>query len=369
MPWGKDGGKQGPWGRPGGMQGGSNGGGKRPPPPQGPDFDKWLRDAQDRVRRSMGGGGDRRNFLLLGGLAAAVLLIFNMVYFVGPDEQGVVMRFGQYHRSTPPGVGFHLPYPIETVRTPKVTSVNRVEIGFRSGSGRYSSVSSSAIPEESLMLTGDANIVDINFEVQWKIGKAEEFLFNVRNPEETVKAVAESVMREVVGRTPIAGVLAEEKLTVGQSVKKLMQDTLNGYGAGVEIVSVNLLKADPPAQVIDAFRDIQTAKADMVTARNEAEAYRNDILPRARGEAEKLVLDAEAYKQQSIARAGGEAARFKSVYEEYRQSRDVTRRRLYVETMEEILQGVNKVIMDKQASAVPYLPLDQLKSKTREEKK
>lgn len=213
------------------------------------------------------------------------------------------------------------------------------------------------------MLTGDENIVDINFEVQWKIARAEEFLFNVRNPEETVKAVSESSMREVIGKTEIATVLAEGKLLVEQATKKLIQDTLNSYKAGVEVVSVNLLKVDPPAQVIDAFRDVQTARADLETSRNQAEAYRNDILPKARGEAEKMVLDSEAYKQEVIARARGEAARFASVFGEYRQARDATRKRMYLDTMEEILHGMQKVIIDqKQGSGVvPYLPLPQLK--------
>lgn len=216
------------------------------------------------------------------------------------------------------------------------------------------------------MLTGDENIVDVNFEVQWKIAKAEDFLFNVRNPEFTVKAVAESAMREVVGRTAITTVMSEGKLGTEQAAiefasKKLLQDTLDAYRAGVEVVAVNLLKVDPPAQVIEAFRDVQSARLDMETTRNQAEAYRQDILPRARGEAQKMVLDAEAYKQEVVSRARGEASRFAAVYGEYRQARDVTRKRIYMETMEDILHGMQKVVLDNKQGALPYLPLNALK--------
>lgn len=366
MAKGDDGWQGGPWGS--GPTGG--GGGKSPlgnRPPEGPDFEEWLRKSQEKIQQMFPGGEDSKKGI---GLLIAVLLLLWLasgVYFVKADEQGVILRFGAYHRTTGSGVNYHMPYPIETVFTPRVTSVNRVELGARSGfSGKSTRGSETSIPEESLMLTGDENIVDINFEVQWKIDNAPDYLFNVRNPEDTVKAVAESAMREIIGKTNIATVLAEGKLQVEQTTQTLMQNTLNSYKAGIEVVRVNLLKADPPAEVIDAFRDVQTARADLETLRNQADSYRNDIIPKARGRSEKMVLDAEAYKAEVIARAKGEASRFAAVYEEYRQAKDVTKKRMYLETMEGILQNMNKIIIDGKGSqgVVPYLPLPELKNKT-----
>lgn len=356
----------GPWGRPPSP----SGGGKKPTPPSGnpgPDLEEALRKAQEKLRERFGGDGDdgAKGMSLLAAVAI-VLWMASGVYFVKADEQGVVLRFGQYHRTTGAGLNYHIPFPIEKALTPRVTAINHVEVGLRSGGNyRRGRGNDNSLPEESLMLTGDENIVDINFEVQWKINDAPDYLFNVRDPEYTVKSVAESAMREVIGKSKIATVLAEGKLIVEQDTKKLIQETLNHYSAGIEVVSVNLLKADPPAQVIDAFRDVQTARADMETARNQAEAYSNDILPKARGEAQKLVLDAEAYKQEVIARAQGEASRFAAIYDEYKQARNVTRKRMYLETMESILPGLNKMIIEGKSGSgvVPYLPLDELKNK------
>lgn len=385
-PWGGKGGGNdgGPWGRPsgggsGGQGGGGDnrgGGGQNPPPP---DIDELIRKSQETFRRMFGAGGnggngggggfpqfDQQNgkkglAFMLG--AVALVWLASGIYFVKADEQGVVMRFGEYHRTTASGVNYRLPYPIESVLKPRVTAVNKVEVGFRSSGGLRTKNADGSIPEESLMLTGDENIVDVNFEVQWRILKASDFLFNVRNPEETVKAVSESAMREVVGKTPIATILAEGKLQVEQSAKKLIQETLSNYKAGVEIVSVNLLKADPPAQVIDAFRDVQTARADLETERNKAEAYRNDIIPRARGQAEQMLQEAEAYKQEVVARSKGEASRFAAIYNEYKLAKDATKKRMYLETMEEIMQGTSKLIVEEGASKglTPYMPLDELR--------
>lgn len=372
MAWGdKD--NHGPWGRPsgsGGNQGGSGGG--KPPgntPPQGPDFDDLLRRGQEKLRAITGGDHDGSKGVLLIGAVILLLWLSSGIYFVKADEQGVVTRFGAFTRTTTPGVNYHLPYPIETVYIPRVTAVNHIEVGFRSGASR-SAHGDIPLSEESLMLTGDENILDIDFEVQWKISSAPDFLFNIRNPEETVKAVAESAMREVIGKSKIANVLAEGKLQVAQDTRRLMQDMLNSYKSGIEVITVNLLKADPPAEVLDAQRDVQTALADAETARNQAEAYHNDIVPKARGEAQKLVLDAQAYKQEVVARAQGEAARFSTIYNEYKQARDVTRKRMYLETMENILQGMNKVIIDGKNGngVVPYLPLPELKAKAEESK-
>ncbi len=381
MAWG-DGGKGGwqggPWGNPGGNSGGGkdnrpgNEPPKRPQPPQN-DLDELIRRSREHWSRMWGSGNGsgpsgpdhtgKLILLMVGGLA--LLWALSGIYLVKTDEQGVVMRFGEFHHTDTPGINYHLPYPIEMVKTPRVTVRNRVEIGFRSGGSRANAKGETPVPEESLMLTGDENIVDINFEVQWIISDAAKYLFNIRNPEETVKAISESAMREVIGRTQIATVLAPGREQVELSTKKLIQDTLDAYGAGIKIMTVNLRDVNPPAQVIDAFRDVQSARSDMETERNKAEAYRNDIIPRARGQASQITQDAEAYRQEVVARAQGEASRFLSVYNEYKQAREVTRQRIYLETMEDTLQGATKVILDKTGGAVPYLPLPELKSPAR----
>ncbi len=372
MAWGDKDNNQGPWGRP--QSGGSSsGGGKNTGgvPPQKSDIEELLRRTQEKLREIFpNDGSSNGKTISLIAVIIALLWLSSGIYFVKADEQGVVLRFGEYLRTTGSGLNYHLPYPIESVRTPRVTAINRVEIGFHSGSAVKSSKSNEAsIPAEGLMLTGDENIVDINFEVQWKIKDAPDFLFNVRNPEEAVKAVSESAMREVIGKSLIATVLAEGKLQVETGTKKLIQETLDSYNSGIEIVTVNLLKADPPAQVIDAFRDVQTARADLETSRNQAEAYRNDILPKARGLAQQTILEAEGYKQEVIARAEGEASRFLAIYNEFKQARDVTKKRMYLETMEDILQGMNKIIIEGKNSqgVLPYLPLPELKAPKRSE--
>ena len=373
MAWGDKDNNQGPWGvRPsmgGGSGGGNSGGGNKgggKPPEQ--EVEEALRKLQEKMQNlfpkdgNTGGKG-----IALIGVILGLLWLSSGIYFVKADEQGVVLRFGEYTRIASSGLNYHLPYPIESVKTPRVTSINKVEIGYHSANTNVKN-KNGFIPEEGLMLTGDENIVDVNFEVQWKISDAPKYLFNVRNQEDTVKAVSESAMREVIGKSKIATVLAEGKLQVELGTKKLIQETLDSYDAGIEVVTVNLLKADPPSQVIDAFRDVQTARADLETSRNQAEAYRNDILPKARGQAQQMVLEAEGYKQEVIARAQGEASRFSAVYNEFKQARDVTKKRIYLETMEEILQGMNKIIIEGKNSqgVLPYLPLPELKAKGEE---
>jgi membrane protease subunit HflK len=223
------------------------------------------------------------------------------------------------------------------------------------------------VPEESLMLTGDENIVDINFTILWVISDAGQYLFNVRDPEATVKAAAESVMREIVGQTPIAEALAEGRAQIEARARGDLQSILESYEAGILITQAQLQKVDPPNQVVDAFRDVQRARADQERLRNEAEAYRNDIIPRARGEAEQIIQEAEAYKQEVVSRSSGDAARFNDVYESYRVAKDVTVRRIYLETMEEVLGNANKVIIDQSASGsgvLPYLPLPELQKRS-----
>ena len=360
-PWGTGPRGGGPWG--GGNRGNGSGPGPRGRGPQPPDFEELLRRGQDRFRRVLPGNFNTRTWIALVIIAIVVFWLLNGFYTVAADEVGVVLRFGAYNRTTQPGLNYHLPVPIERVLTPSVTRVNRTEIGYRSAEGPAGrGTGSRQLPEEALMLTGDENIVDINFTVFWRINDAGRFLFNIRAPEQTVKAAAESAMREVVGRTPIASALAEGRKQIETDTQKLLQDILDSYGAGITVTQLQLQKVDPPAQVIEAFRDVQNARADQERKRNEAEAYRNSILPVARGEAVRLVQEAEAYKQQVVAEAQGEAQRFLSVYDAYRNAKDVTTQRLYIETMEAILRNANKIIVDKQVGSgiVPYLPLPAL---------
>ena len=364
MPWkqqggGGPGGGQGPWGRGGG-------GGGRPPP----DFEDVLRQGQDRIRRMIPGGlGSGRGvlFLVVGVLALWLLSGF---YRVQPDEQGVVLRFGEWVKTTPPGLNYHLPGPIESVETPKVTRVNRIEIGLRSVGETTRNLPVRDIPEESLMLTGDENIVDIDFTVFWVIKDAGQFLFNIRNPEATVKLTAESAMREVIGQTPIQSALTEGRYQIEEATLARVQELLDSYQAGIEVRRIQLLKVDPPGPVIDAFIDVQRARADLERLRNEAEAYRNDILPRARGEAEKQIQGANAYREEIVNKAQGEAERFLKVLESYRQAKLVTTQRIYLETLEEVFRGMDKIIIDSAAKGggvVPYLPLPEIRKRTQQQ--
>lgn len=357
---GGQGGQGGPWGRgPGGSQ--------------PPDIEDLLRQGQARFR-SFFPGGSRRG-LLLALLVVVGIWLASGLYRVLPDEQGVILRFGEWIRPTkPPGLHYHLPYPIEQVQTPKVTRVNRIEVGFRSASDYGNAGALREVPEESLMLTGDENIVGVNFTAFWVISDAGKFLFNIRSPAETVKSAAESAMREIIGQKPIARAFAEGRQQIEQETHILLQEILDSYDAGILITQVQLQKVDPPSEVIDAFRDVQRARADLERQRNEAETYSNDILPRARGLAEQNIQKAEGYRQEIIARAQGDASRFLAVYREYRKSEQVTEQRLYLETMEGVLRNAEKVIIDSGdsggAGVVPYLPLPEVQKrmKNREEK-
>jgi len=363
-PWGTGPRGGGPWG--GGNRGNDGGPGPRGRGPQPPDFEALLRRGQDRFRRVLpqGGFGGRR-WVAIALLAVVVLWVASGIYKVDPDEVGVVLRFGAYNRTTQPGLNYHLPSPIETVLTPSVTRVNRTGIGYRNAEGPATrEAATRQVPEEALMLTGDENIVDINFTVFWVIKDAQAYLFHIRAPDATVKSAAESAMREIVGETPIAQALAEGRGKIETDTQHLLQRILDSYGAGIIITQVQMAKVDPPAQVIDAFRDVQRALADRERLRNEAESYRNDILPRARGVAVQTRQDAEAYRAEIVARSQGDADRFVAVYRAYKVAQDVTLQRLYLETMEEILKNSNKVIIDKaaqgQSGVLPYLPLPSL---------
>lgn len=356
-PWGNPRpGGGGPWGAPpppGGGRGPGGGGGA-------PDLDDLIRQAQDWVRRVVPGGrgGGGKGLAILG--AAAVLLWAGSgIYRVQPDELGVELRFGAFSDITQPGLNYHLPWPIETVLTPRVTTENLVFIGFRpTDAVQARTTSARDVLEESMMLTGDENIIDIDFVVRWRIRDPAEFLFNTRNPVDTLKSAAESVMREVIGRTPIQPALTEARGQIEDQVRAGTQAIMDQYGAGIAITQVQLQKVDPPGAVIEAFRDVQRAAADRERQRNEAEAYRNDIIPRARGEAERMVQEAQGFRDSQEARAKGEAQRFIQVLSAYQQAQDVTLKRLYLETMEEILRRNPKVVVDDRLQGlVPFLNL------------
>jgi membrane protease subunit HflK len=283
-------------------------------------------------------------FLLAASVVAALVGFYAFTFRVHPDELGIVLRFGKFERQEPPGLHLRMPYPIEEVSLPKVARQNIAEIGLRSDAGPRSPALDA--PEESVMLTGDENIVDINAVVFWRIKDAQQYLFNIQNQEMTVKAVAESTLREVVGRSNIQPILTEARQATEQAVLKLMQDVLDLYKAGVRIDQVQLLKVSPPAHVIDAFRDVQAARADQERLQNEARAYANRVLPEARGEAERILQAARAYREQSVAEATGQTARFLKVYEEYKKAPEVTRKRMYLETTERLLGGTDKIILD-----------------------
>jgi membrane protease subunit HflK len=321
-----------------------------------------LRRSQDRLRRLFPGGKGRGRGLVIALVAIVVLWGISGFYRVEPDERGIVLRFGAFNRTADPGLNYHLPGPIESVEKPKVTRINRVEVGFRETTGGRQG-RATELPEESLMLTGDENIVDINFIVLWVIKDAKDYVFNIRNPDATVKSAAESAMREVIGRTQIASAFAEGRGKIETDTQALLQEILDSYNAGVLIQNVQLQRVDPPGPVIDAFRDVQSAKIDQQRLINESQSYANNVVPVAHGDASRIVQEAEAYRQQVVRNAEGDAARFLSVYEAYKQASDVTARRLYIETMQSILQHTSKIFLDKSAASsgvVPYLPLPQL---------
>jgi modulator of FtsH protease HflK len=328
-PWGGGPRGGGPWG--GGPRNNGGGPGPRNRGPYPPDFEEWLRRGQDRVRRILPGGFGTGTGIAVVLIAIVVIWLASGFYRVEPDEVGIVLRFGAYNRTTQPGLNYHLPSPIESALTPSVTRVNRTEIGYRSGETQTTREPvSEQVPEEALMLTGDENIVDVNFTVFWVIKDAKAYLFNIRDPELTVKSASESAMREVIGETPIAQALAEGRAKVEAQTQQLLQTILDSYGAGIEITQLQLQRVDPPAEVIDAFRDVQAALADRARLRNEAESYRNGIIPRARGDAVRIEQEAEAYRLATIARSQGDAARFLSVYNAFKVAQDVTLERLYL---------------------------------------
>ena len=351
-----------PWGSSPGGEG--NGSGRKGPTP--PNIDEIVNKIQDLVKKFIPGNGSGKKPIILGLVIVIAIWAFSGLYRVLPDEQGVVLRFGKFVSTTQPGLNYHIPYPVETVLTPKVTKVNRIDVGFRAASdtGRTSGIAD--VSEESLMLTGDENIVNIDFSVFWVIKDAGKFLFKIQSPVVTVKAAAETAMREVIARSRIQPILTEGRSKIETETQNIIQSLLDEYESGIQITQVQTQKADPPDEVIDAFRDVQAARADMERSKNEAEAYQNDVIPRARGDAAKILQEAEAYKKQVVALAEGEASRFLAIYNEYKLAKKVTQERMYLETMEKVLADIDKVIIDKKAGGVvPYLPLPELTKKSK----
>ncbi len=349
-----------PWGSPPGGKNGSGRGGRRPP-----NIDEVVEKIQKLINKLIPGGkfGGGKP-IIFGFILLIVVWALSGLYRVLPDEQGVVLRFGKFTSTTQPGLNYHIPYPIETVLTPKVTKVNRIDIGFRSASdsGRTSGIGD--VAEESLMLTGDENIVNIDFSVFWVIKDAGKYLFKIQSPVVTVKAAAETAMREVIAKSKLQSILTEGRSKIEIETQEIAQSLLDEYESGIQLTQVQTQKADPPDEVIDAFRDVQAARADMERSKNEAEAYQNDVIPRARGEAAKILQEAEAYKKQVVAAAEGEASRFVAIHNEYVKAKQVTQERMYLETMEKVLADIDKVIIDRKAGGVvPYLPLPELSKK------
>jgi len=348
-PWGKG---PGPWG---------SGPGEGPP-----DLEEFLRRSQEGLKQVLPSG--------VGGRGVAILVLLTLIawlssgfYTVGPNEIGLNLIFGKYRGKTQAGLNYNLPSPIGSVIKLPVTDRNAIDIGFREegAAPRRRSAQAPEAPEESLMLTGDENIVDVSFSVLWKVKPSGvgDFLFNVQSPADTVKAVAESAMREVIGRSNIQTVLTSARQTIETAVQELMQKILDGYQAGILIQQVQLQKVDPPTQVIDSFRDVQAARSDLERAQNEAQTYANRVVPEARGRAAKINQDAEAYREQTVADAKGQTSRFLQVYDQYKKAPDVTRQRMYLETMERVLGGTDKTIIDNGQNGpgvVPYLPLSEV---------
>ncbi|MEM6626298.1 MAG: FtsH protease activity modulator HflK [Pseudomonadota bacterium] len=335
-----------PWGRPSGGGGGG----------QSPDLEDSLKRMQERWRGRRGGGsgsGGRRG-RGIGGAGFAVLFVAALVgwlltgvFTVNEQEQAVVLQFGKFHSTRQPGFHVRLPDPIQSHQIVPVNVIQRVEIG--------NSLS------ESQMLTGDENIVDIDYTVFWKVNSPQEFLFNVKDPAATLRTVAESAMREVVGKGELQPIITTGRDEVQAATRELIQTTLDSYGAGILVTEVNIANSDPPEPVQEAFRDVVNAAQDKQTTINQATAYANDVVPRARGDAQRIIQEAEAYRESTVAQANGEAARFRSIYDEYRKAPRVTRERMFLETMESVLGKSEQIILDSDAGAVPYLPLDQVR--------
>lgn len=374
MPWNNQGGG-GPWG--GGSSGGGGGGGPRGPWGQGPqgggggggggqppDLEELIRKSQERLKNVLPGGGGNIGAKGIALIAVLGLIIYGLTgfYTVSQNEVGVNTVFGRHIGNAAPGLNWNPPAPFGAVFKVPVTDVRRTEVGYRSGGGPRGA--NRDVLEESLMLTGDENIVDIDLEVQWDVNAAQvaNFVFRLQNPEGTVKAVAESALRESIGRRNIQNILTIDQAAIANEIRQIMQRIMDDYGSGVNIRVVQLLSALPPAQVRSAFLDVNAAQQDQTRVQNEARTYANQVVPEARGRASQILQEAEAYRERVVAEANGQASRFTQVYEEYRRAPAVTRERMFLETMERVLGNTDKVIIDQSSgnAVQPFLPLDQL---------
>lgn len=371
MPWSnQNGGGGGPW-KGGGNNGGPWGQGPQNSGPNPPDLEDMIRKGQEQLRRAFPGGGQGGGSL--GGkgigliaIGAAALWLATGFYTVKEGELGVEMVLGQPFGVSTSGLNYNLPYPVGRAETVNVDQIRDITIGSREFVSNRGT-SRRDVPEESLMLTGDENIIDVDFKVQWNIKDPEQYLFNVDNPDLAVKQVAESAMREVVGRNTMDEIQTGDRPAVALAAQQLTQEMLDSYNAGINIIQFQLQDVEPPAQVIDAFRDVQAAKADNVRLQNEAQAYANKIVPEAEGRSAQILEAANAYREQTVADARGQADRFLKVLGEYEKAPDITRKRLYLETMEKVMGSSDKIILDNKGAAgggvVPYLPLNELTKK------
>lgn len=344
------------------------------------EIDDFIKKGEDFIRKitadifgGTGGGnkgsnkknspssGGQKSLLGIVALSFVAIWLSMGFYKVNPDENAVVLYFGKFYSISTPGLNYYIPYPFGKVIKKSITNVNTEEFGFNSSSRSYRDRNLDA---ESLMLTGDENIVDIEFQIQWQISDLKNFIFNISEQNLAIRQAAESAMREIIARTPIADSLSDGKRRIEGEVKVLMQEILDSYNSGVRVVLAQMRRVDPPSQVIDSFRDVQTARADKEKEINQAQSYANDIIPRARGQAAKMKEEAEAYRSQVIAQAEGEVGRFLEVYKQYSQAKQVTKKRIYLEVMEKIYQNIDKIIIDEGAAksgVVPYIPLNELK--------
>jgi modulator of FtsH protease HflK len=371
-PWGGNGGSGGEDDERNGKQPNGQRPGRRPGEgPQIPEIDELMKRGQEQLRVLMGGGGNRpprgprtggemppmltRNGIVLGVLAAAALWVFASAYTVKPEQQAVTLMLGKFSGVTEEGLHF-APWPVMRAELVESRKQRTTDIGNGSAGAL----------DNGLMLTRDQNIVDIEFQVVWNISDPAKFLFNLADPEDTIRAVSESAMRDIIARSELAPVLNRDRGVIAAEVLKAIQDTLNTYNAGINVIRVNFDKSDPPKEVIDAFRKVQAAQQERDRLEKEADAYANTVTAGARGQAAQLQEEAEAYRAQVVNNAEGEASRFTSVYEEYVKAPEVTRKRMYLETMEKVLGGMNKVILDgvdggaNGQGVVPYLPLNDL---------
>jgi membrane protease subunit HflK len=374
MPWDDDSGNKGrnPWGKPTGNDNGgerrnpwgSGGGGYGRGPGNDPDLDDILNRLQNGLKDFMPGNFGGGKVVLAGIGVLALLWLASGFYIVNPGEHAVVQRFGAWNRTVDTeGLKYHFPAPVEKISKYNVNEIRTMNVGFVGGVGRGTNVSGGRdVPEESLMLTSDFNIVDLDFVIQWNISSAEDFIFNIENPENTLRKVAQSAIREVVGQTNMFPIITTERGIVAEKSKAIMQKILNDYKSGINITQVLITSAEVHPDVQTAFQDVQSAKQDGEDVQNRAQAYREDILPKARGQASRVLQEAEGYRQSVISRATGDAERFNSILAAYQSGQDVTKERIYIETMEEVLKNAQKIILDdnNKQGVVPYLPLNEL---------